>query len=159
MLLTNYGCTGILTIGSTALNCVAWDITDLTELWHVIEQRGTNRVLPGAGGVIPYAPRETETRIDLTIVVTGSHGPTGTPFGNPITGLATNIATLMTNVVNPTNTTDGTRAASLTVPGLSTRTTTLHVKGLRKNRMLIDPSQLDALWEGTLQLSLPTKFV
>lgn len=157
MLLANYGCTGTLTIDSFVLNGVAWDITDLTELWHVVEQTGQDRKLPG-DGVIPYRRRETVTRIDLTILVIGSHNASATPYANPITGLATNIGTIMSSVVNPPGTGGGTRAASLTRPGLSTLTTNVHVLGLRKTRMLIDAAQLDAMWEGTLQLSIPVKF-
>ena len=158
MLLLDYGCTGVLTIGSTVLNTVVWDITDLTELWHVVDQRGQDRVLPGAGGVIPYQRHETVTPLDLTILINGSVNSSGTPFGNVINGLYTNIQTLMTGVVNPTGATDGTRAATLTVPGTSSIDTIVHVEGLRKNRMLLNPDYDEALWEGTLRLSIPVKF-
>ena len=158
MLLLDYGCTGTLTIGSTLLNTVAWDITDLTELWYVVDQRGEDRVLPGAAGVIPYRRRETVTPIDLILLINGSVNASGTPYANVITGLATNLATIMSGVVNPTGATDGTRAASLTIPGLTTRTTTVHVEGLREIRKLINPVDDEALWEGALRLSIPVKF-
>jgi len=156
--LVDYGCTGTLTINSIVMNGPAWDITDLTELWHVIEQRGEDRVLPGAAGVIPYQRRETVTRIDLELVIVGSVNQSGTPFDNVITGLRTNIDTLMTSVVNPPGSGGGTRAASLTVPGASTRTSNVHVVGLRRTSMLLDPANLRAAWEGILQLSIPVKF-
>jgi hypothetical protein len=156
--LSDYGCTGILTIGSTVMNGPGWDAPDLVELWHVIEQRGQDRILPGAAGVIPYQRRETVTRIDIDLVIVGSANQSGTPFADIRTGLATNIGTIMTGVVNPTGTTDGTRAASLTVPGLTTRTTSLHVLGLRRSSMLLDPANGRGAWEGVLQLSIPVKF-
>jgi hypothetical protein len=157
MLLLDYGCTGILTINSVSLNNVAWDITDLTELWHVVEQRGQDRVLPGAAGVIPYQRYETVTRLDLIILINGSVNQSGTPFSDPIVGLRTNINTLMTGVVNPPGSAGGTRAATL-VDGTGSDSADLHVLGLRRNRMMLEPTQDEALWEGTLQLSIPEKF-
>lgn len=158
MLLLDYGCTGVLTIGSTVLNTVAWDITDLTELWHVVDQRGEDRVLPGAGGVISYPRFETVTPLDLTILINGSVNQSGTAHINVVAGLYNNIQTLMAGVVNPTGATDGTRAATLTIPGVGSIDTTVHVEGLRKTRMLLNPAYDEALWEGTLRLSIPVKF-
>jgi hypothetical protein len=156
--LSEWGCTGTLTINSVVMNGPAWDITDLTELWHVIDQRGQDRILPGVAGVIPYQRRETVTRIDLDLVIVGSANQSGTPFADVIVGLRTNIDTIMTSVVNPPGSGGGTRAASLTVPGASARTSNVHVIGLRRTSMLLDPANLRAAWEGVLQLSIPVKF-
>lgn len=151
--INGYGCTGVLTIGSTSMNNIAWDITDLTDLWFTVEQRGDDRLLPGATGAIPYRRRLAPARHDLTILIVGDVNESGTPFADAKVGLRTNLATLYTNVIAPTGATDGTRAATLTVPGASNRTASIHVLGLVKQRQFI--GSVSAAMEATLQISIP----
>lgn len=129
--LSGYGCTGTLTINAISLNCPAWDITDLTSLWAEVAQRGEDRRIPGVAGVIAYRRRNDVTEHSLAMVISGDVDSTGAPYANPWVGLETNIAALRTNVVDPTNLTDGTRPAILTMPSGATRTANVHVLGLR----------------------------
>lgn len=150
----DYGCSGTLTIGSVALNGPAWDIPNLTALWIEYDQRGNDRILPGAAGVIPYRRRMTATRHDLTIFIIGDVDRLGAAYGNATTGLATNVAYLDANVITPTGSGDGTRAATLTRPGLSSLTANVHVLGFRQTSVAIGDTQ--AIMEGVLQISIPS---
>lgn len=158
MALSNIACTGILTVNSVSLNTVAWDISDLTDLWFHYDVRGEDRILPGVNGVIPYRRRRAPTRHDLTIWIVGDVAANGTPFADPKIGMETNLATLDTNVIAPTNVGDGTRAASLAMPSGATRTASIHVLGLVKQQIHFNGTQ--SIMEATLQISIPAgKFV
>ena len=148
-----YGCTGVLTIGGVSMNTPAWDISDLTDLWFTADVRGTDRILPGVSGVIPYRRRTTVSRHDLTILITGDVNTASVPYADPLVGLETNTASLYTNVVAPTNTGDGTRAATLLMPSGATRTANIHVLELVKQRQFISDGQ--TILEATLQISIP----
>lgn len=148
-----YGCTGVLIIGGIVMNGPAWDISDLTDLWFTADVRGDDRILPGVAGVIPYRRRTTVTRHDLTILVIGDVDATGAPHSDSYIGLETNISSLYTNVVTPTNTGDGTRAASLVLPSGATRTANIHILGLVKQRQFL--SDYQSALEATLQISIP----
>lgn len=129
--LTFYGCTGTLTIGSTLLNCPAWDIPDLTTLWIEAAQRGQDRLLPGTAGVIPYRRRLTVTEHTLAMVIAGNSTPAGVLVANAWQGLEANVELLRVGIVDPTNVGDGTRLATLTLPTGATRTAYVHVTGMR----------------------------
>jgi hypothetical protein len=130
-MIQNYGCTGTLTINSIALNGPAWDIPDLTALWIEATQRGEDRLIPGAVGVIPYRRRLTVTEHTLGMWIVGDTDRTGAANADAWIGLQANIEYLRANVVDPTNLTDGTRVATLTMPNGSTRTANIHVTGMR----------------------------
>jgi hypothetical protein len=149
------GSTGTLTIGSTVMNCPAWDITDLTALWHDHNVRGSDRRIPGVNGVRPYRRRLDVTEIPLTIFIVGDVDRFGAPQSNAMNGLAANVQHLMSNVVLPTNTGDGTRSAVLTIPGLANRTASIHVLSLQSQRVVADAS-VAALMVATLTISIPT---
>jgi hypothetical protein len=127
---------GQLTINSVALNNAfgAWRCLDLSELWLRGAQRGRDRVLPGATGVIPYRRRITVTEVDLPMVIGGDVDRLGNVNSNKISGFQVNLEYLMANVVAPTGAGDGTRAATLTLPSTTTRTADVHVLGLELGR-------------------------
>lgn len=158
--LIDYDCEGTLTIGSVLMNRQSWGIfgddsgtNGLVQLWVTAEQRGEDRLLPSATGVIPYRRRLTATRYDLRLIVVGDVNVSDTAQTNKKQGLAANLAYLYTNVVAPTGATDGTRSATLTIPGQSNRTASIHVLGLSTQRVnLADDT---AVFEGILQISVP----
>lgn len=160
MPLNAYACEGTLTIGGVSMNTPAWSVQGddtgqggLLALWIYTEQRGEDRLIPGVAGVIPYRRRETVTRHDLRLLVVGDVDQAGTPYADATEGLATNLAYLESNVIQPTNATDGTRAATLSVPGLSARSANIHVLGLVPQRHHLGSSA--AIFVGTLQISIP----
>jgi hypothetical protein len=148
------GASGTLTVASVSLNCPAWDITDLTPLWHDWNIRGSDRRIPGVNGVRPYRRRYDVTEIPLTIWITGDVDRFGAPQTDAWAGLANNVNYLTTNVVAPTNTGDGTRAAVLTVPGLANRNANIHVLKLQPQRVVGDHS-VNVLMIATLTISIP----
>lgn len=154
-MIANYGCTGILTINSIALNCPAWDIADLTPLWIEASQRGQDRLLPGVAGVIPYRRRLTVTEHVLEIVIVGDSTSTGTPVADAWDGLQANVEALRAGVVDPTNTGDGTRSATLLMPNGATRTASIHVLGMRVARVEGADGVFSVL-NGALTISIPT---
>lgn len=121
---------GNLTIGGVAMFCPAWKVENITELWLPAEQRGTDKVRPGVAGRKAVKRRDDVTRRSLRMLVVGDVDRTGASSSTLLTGLYTNIAYLRDNVVNPTNTTDGTRSAVLTIPGGTTITEPVHVTGM-----------------------------
>jgi hypothetical protein len=159
--LSSFDCEGVLTIGGISMNRAAWAVVGdetglggLLPLWIQTEQRGQDRLLPGAVGVIAYRRRETVTRHDLRILVVGDVDQAGATVANAAQGLAANLAYLETNVVQPTNLTDGTRAATLTVPGLATRSANIHVLGLVPQTYRLNSA--GSIFIGTLQISIPS---
>lgn len=158
--LTGYDCEGVLTIDSISMNRPAFAIVGdedgegaLTQLWATTEQRGDDRIVPGAAGMIPYRRRETRTEHLLRLLVVGDVDETGAAVADSRVGLAANLAYVESNVVQPTNTGDGTRPATLTVFGQTTRTADIHVLGLtQRSRWL---SETKSLYIGTLRISIP----
>lgn len=145
----DYGCTGTLTISGVSMNTPAWDCVDLTELWLGGDVRGSDRLLPGVPGVKAYKRRTTVTGYSLPMVLTGEVDRFGTVNGDWWAGLEANIDYLRANVVDPTNLTDGTRAAVLTMPSGATRTADIHVLGLEKGTVLA------GVMLATLDISIP----
>jgi hypothetical protein len=156
----NYDCDGTLAISGVNMNWDAWAIVGddngrggLLNLWIEAEQRGEDRVLPNATGVIPYRRRLDVTPHELRLLVTGDIDLAGQPSTNSKTQLLTNLAFLYTNVIAPTGTGDGTRGATLTFPGMTNRTANIHVLKLEPERYnYVDGS---AIFEGTLLISIP----
>jgi hypothetical protein len=104
--------------------------------------------------VIAYQRRETITRHDIRLLVVGDVDQAGAPYADATEGLATNLAYLESNVIQPTGLTDGTRAATLSVPGQATRSANIHVLGLVPQRHHIGTDK--AIFVGTLQISIPS---
>lgn len=161
MPLVNYACEGTLTIGGVSMNTPAWSAQGdeegeggLLPLWVFTSQRGEDRLLPSAAGIIAYKRRETVTRHDIRLLVVGDVDQSGTPYTDATEGLAANLDYLESNVIQPTNLTDGTRAATLSVPGLATRSANIHVLGLIPQRYHLGSTE--AIMIGTLQISIPS---
>ena len=159
--LNSYDCEGTLTIGGISMNRLAWGVFGdeegqggLLPLWFQTEQRGQDRLLPGATGVIAYRRRETVTQHELRILVVGDVDSAGAAVSDHAEGLAANLAYLESNVIQPTNLTDGTRAATLTVPGQATRSANIHVLGLVPQSYRL--ASAGSLFIGTLQISIPS---
>lgn len=64
-------CMGSVTIDGIDMHRLAWELYDLTPLFGPPSQRGRNRLLPGSPGTVAYAPRVTETRFSLPLIVCG----------------------------------------------------------------------------------------
>lgn len=159
--INNFDCEGTLTIGGISMNRLAWSVLGdefgnggLVPLWVTTEQRGSDRIVPGAAGVIPYRRRETATTHSLRLLVVGDVNQNGVPNADARIGLAANLDYLESNVIQPTNTGDGTRAATLTVFGQTARSANIHVLGLiaREYRLGVQQS----LFVGTLEISVPS---
>ena len=149
MPIADYGCTGSLSIDGVSLNCPAWDLPDLTDLWLPGAVRGDDRLLPGVVGVKAYKRRVTITQHSLPFLIVGDVDRLGNTYSDPWVGLQTNLAYLRTNVADPTNLTDGTRTGTLTMPDGTTRTADLHVLGIVKGQVLAGRMR------ATLELSIP----
>lgn len=151
--LVGYGCTGALIINTVPMNCPSWDITNLTPLWAEFTVRGDDRRIPGVAGVIPYKRRMDVTEHALEMVIIGGADRTGASNANPWVGLENNIAYLRTNVVDPTMTGNGTRAATLVLPSGATRFANIHVLSLRLSEVQGVDDQAFVL--AALQISIP----
>lgn len=132
----------------------AWNITDVRELWMPAAVRGTDIIVPHAPGVLAVRRRATVTPIGLPFVIggfadSGGTGITSCDAETIMIQLQANVDYLRTNVLDPTNATDGTRSASLELPDGSTRTGAVHVLGLTVSQYA--PTEVIA----TLDLSLP----
>lgn len=124
-------CQGVLTINGVSMHCPAWNVVRLTSLWLTPTVRGgPNRAIPGITGRRAYRRRIDETAHSLPMLVSGVRDRTGAIQANPWVGLQVNIAYLRANVVDPTNATDGTRAATLLMPDGTTRTANVEVIGM-----------------------------
>jgi hypothetical protein len=143
---------GNLTIGAVAMMCPAWKVQNLYELWLPADQRGQDRVRPGATGTLPVRRYATATRKSLRMIIVGDVDRTGAASPSLLEGIYTNIAYLRDNVVAPTGATDGTRSAVLTVPGGGTLTEPIHVTGLQVS----DLRENGAWVRAVLEISIPS---
>ena len=129
--LTYNAAAGDLSIGGVAMNCPAWVVLNLQELWHPANVRGSDRLIPGTDGVLPYRRRSTVTTRSLQMIISGTHDQSGNTTTTPLLGLQANFDYLVANVVAPTGSGNGTRAAILTMPDASTRLADVHVLGIQ----------------------------
>ena len=143
---------GDLTIGGVAMNGPAWKVLNLYELWLPANVRGSDRILPGTAGVIAYQRRATVTVRSLQMLVSGTHDRTGAAVADKYEGLQANVDYLITNVVAPTGTSDGTRSAVLTMPDGTTRPEPVHVLGMELGTISEDGSWTKAV----IELSIPS---
>jgi hypothetical protein len=150
----------VLTIGGISMNRLAWmaggdDEGDgsLFSLLTLVEQRGEDRTLPGATGVIAYRRRSTVTTHELGFIVVGDVDNAGAETADHTLGLYNNLAYIMTNVITPVVSATGTRAATWDPPGGATqRTADIHVTGLRQRSLSLGTN---AIWQGNLLISIP----
>ena len=150
--LTHNTAAGDLTIGGVAMNCPAWKVLNLHELWLPADQRGADVILPGVSGVRARRRRDTRTTRSLRMVITGDVDRNGSPQSNKFTGLYTNVEYLRANVVAPTGSGDGTRSAVLTLPSGSSLTESVHVVGMTTGEFRGDAAWLRAV----IELSVPS---
>jgi hypothetical protein len=119
-------------------------------LWQAGQQRGGDVTLPGVNGLLPRRRYLTATTHTLELIISGTAVYTGSPSGTPAANLQTNILWLRDTVCEPTGTTDGTKAISVTMP-TGTLTGTVHVLGFRLGRVAEH-----ARWAfATMDLSIP----
>jgi hypothetical protein len=119
-------------------------------LWQAGSQRGGDVTLPGVNGLLPRRRYLTATTHTLELIISGTAVYTGSPSGTPAVNLQTNILWLRDTVCEPTGTTDGTKAISVTMP-TGTLTGTVHVLGFRLGRVAEH-----ARWAfATMDLSIP----
>ena len=128
---------GDLTIGGVPMNCAAWRVENLYELWLPATQRGTDRdrVRPGVNGRLPRRRRVDVTTRSLQMTVIGGFNHLGVAHPSMFIGMQANVDYLVANVVNPPNTVTGTRSATLTMPDGTTRTKDIHVQGMEFGSM------------------------
>lgn len=143
---------GNLTIGGVAMFCPAWKVDNLFELWLPAQQRGIDRVRPGATGVLPVRRYATATTKSLRMMIVGDVDRTGTGTSSLMDGLWDNLKYLNDNVVAPTGATDGTRSAVLTLPDATTLTEPVHVVGLEASDLREDGAWMRAV----LEISIPS---
>lgn len=143
---------GGLTIGGISLTTTWCKVLNLVELWLPADQRGNDRIVPGASGALALQRRDTVTRRSLRIIVAGDVTYTGSTSGDAFERLQINIDYLRSNIVAPTGTTDGTRSAVLTMPDGTTRTEPVHVTGME-----VGSYSQDGRWMlATIELSIPS---
>lgn len=165
MPLQNTALEGTLTIDGIEMtnDFGAWGIVGdeqgrggLVHLWTKFDVRGQDRVLPGATGVIAYPRRMTVTRCDLRLLVVGDvDGQTGVAATNSIETLADNLEYLRAQVLAPVVSSSGTRSATLTVPGATSRTADIHVLGLVIQSYMLGQDCDGSIAVTTLQISIP----
>lgn len=91
--------------------------------------RGSNRIIPGAGGVRRNPRRATESRRAIPLVIFADTDPEGVPHADPAIGLVANIDYYRA-VTDPTGVGDGTRTATVHLKDGSTRSGPVHVEAL-----------------------------
>ena len=148
--ITNYGCTGLLTVNGLLLNCPAWDLVDLTDLWMGADLRGDDVVIPHKDdGVQARRRRITATQYSLPGVMDGSVTTTGVENSDPWEGLQAHIDQWRSTIIDPPGIGDGTLIGVLTMPNGQSRYADVHVMRFTKGQVL----QGRLLF--TLDISLP----
>lgn len=161
--INNYDLEGSLVIGGVSMHRPAWAVLGddtgaggLLQLLSDVQQRGSDRVLPGAAGAIAYPRRIAPSTYELRILIAGDVDESGNLTANGKEGLVANLKYLMTNVVEPVASATGTRAAVLTLPGQTATNADIHVFGLyQRGYYYPDGDSTKALWEGSLQIDIP----
>lgn len=138
-----------LTIDGWDSETPAWTCLDYTPLKERADQRGTDLIVPGAAGVIPYQRRNTVTEKQLPFFIYGDTDSTGMPYTDGFDGLQANIDEIEDDILEPTGTGDGTRLAIWHLPDGSHRGADIHVVELK----LVRASPIHA--RGMLKISIP----
>ncbi len=153
---------GNLTLNGVPMKTKAWTCPDLTPLWMPTAIRGTDRIIPGASGVLPYRRRRTVTVYSLNFRVAGiadMHGVIVTGVGSAsgngpeeFEQLEYNLNYLRQNVIDPRTSpnADGTVPGVLTMPSGQERLANVHVLGFTVNE------RVSHVLSGTLNLSIPS---
>jgi hypothetical protein len=143
---------GGLTINNVDMMAPAWQVRNLHDLWLPANQRGEDRIIPGVSGRKAYRRFADTTTRTLLLKITGDVNSAGTPQTNKFQGLQANIDALITSVVNPTDTGDGTRTLVLTMPSGGSRSEPVHVTGMSFGGPLAENGR----WiTATIDLSIP----
>lgn len=148
---------GNLTLNDVPMKTRAWTCPDLTPLWMPAAIRGTDRIIPGAAGVIPNRRRRTVTTYALDFRISGisdMNGVVTTGTGNgpeEFAQLEYNLDYLRQNVIDPRTSPnlDGTVPGVLTMPSGAIRTADVHVLGFTVN------DRVSHVLQGVLDLSIP----
>src|SRR5436305_11139291 len=127
-------------------------INDLSQLLDGPDQRGTDRILPGAVGVVAFPRRITISKRQCPMTIYGDHDTSGNDTADQCAGLEANITWLIQNVLAIPGTSDGCRAGYLHLAGGV-------VLGPKRVRVL-SPLQLGAYGprnqRGVLSLEFPS---
>jgi hypothetical protein len=115
-------------ISGVALATAAFYVTDLAEMLRPADQRGSDRVIPH-GGVIAKPRRRTVSKRALPLAIHGDRDQNGAVVSDYRAGLGAHIAYLNANIVAPSFTGDGTRAATLVLAS-GNRSAQVHVEGM-----------------------------
>lgn len=83
-----------LELAGVPLSTPAWELLNIEALLSGPATRGSNVILPGASGVRPRRRRATARTVTLELSVTGSFGPDGVKYDDPVLGLLTNLELL-----------------------------------------------------------------
>lgn len=149
---------GNLVLNDVPMKTYAWTCPDLTPLWMPSAVRGTDRILPGASGVIAYRRRKTITQYALDFRVSGisdQYGEIVAGTGNgpeEFEQLEYNLDYLRQNVIDPRTSPnpDGTIYGELTMPSGDVRTAYVHVLGFTVN------ARVSHVLQGVLDISIPS---
>lgn len=122
-------CMGLVTIDGILMHRLAWELYDLTPLFGTPAQRGRNRLLPLNPGTVAYAPRVTETRFSLPLIVCGDWDENDdyVAVADRWEQLERNWDFLMGAVLLPTGSGSGTQTLEWTRPSGSTVTAQVQV--------------------------------
>ena len=126
----------------------AWRVTDYTPLLAEADQRGEDVLVPYQDGRKAKRRWRDSAKVAVPMVIFGKNDENGDLHADEVDGLEANIAFLNDNVVAPVASGDGTRAATLHLPG-GARTASVHILGLELARL----SPIAA--RGSLALSIP----
>lgn len=148
---------GNLTLNGVPMKTRAWTCPDLTPLWMPTAIRGSDRLIPGAAGVIPFRRRTTVTQYALDFRIAGISTADGEIVDGSGNGpeefemLELNLNYLRQNVIDPriSPNADGTVPGVLTMPSGDVRTANVHVLGFTVN------ARVAHVLQGVLDLSIP----
>ena len=149
---------GNLTLNGIPMKTHAWTCVDLTPLWMPPTIRGSDRILPGASGVLARRRRKTVTQYALDFMVSGMSDQDGVIVAGSGNGLEEfeqlefNLEYLRTNVldVRTSPNLDGTVPGVLTMPSGNLRAADVHVLGFTVN------ARVAHVLQGVLDISVPS---
>jgi hypothetical protein len=105
-----------LEIDGVPLSTPAWEHLNLQALLGSAAVRGENVVMPGAVGVRPVRRRPTETNYTLDLAIFGDRNWEGVAYPDPVVGLVANLGHLRANVIDPLETVNSVRPATIHLP-------------------------------------------
>lgn len=96
-----FGKTGTLTVNSLLLNGYAWDIPDLSPLWHGRSWVGENRGVAGVDGTRAGRRRLDEFSVVLRGIIIGHATPAGVAIADAAEGMDTNQGLMRAALMDP----------------------------------------------------------